>query len=155
MKYFQLNKFDAVNGEGVRVSLFISGCMLNCDGCFNKIAQNFNYGEHFTDEVFDEMMSMLAHPDVDGLSILGGEPLAPQNIGQVLAMCRKVKQHLPDKTIWLWTGYIVDDIKLSCPELFNYIDTIVDGPYVKELYSSKIQYRGSSNQRVINVKTIV
>ena len=143
MNYFKLNLADTVNGKGVRVSLFVSGCTNNCEGCFAKETHNFKYGEKFTDETMNKILEGLSKDYIQGLSILGGDPLAPQNY-VVRAICKKVKEHYPDKTIYIWTGYLFEEIDKN---ILMYIDGVVDGKFEKDKYSPELIGRGSSNQR--------
>ena len=150
MRYNTIRQLDIANGPGCRVSLFVQGCSFNCPGCFNTVARDFNGGKEFTDQTL-ELLLKLAEPDhISGLSILGGEPLHPQNRPTVLDLARKFKKEYPDKTVWIWTGYlweeIVDDLKGS------EIDVVVDGLFKEELKDLRLRYRGSSNQRIIDAR---
>lgn len=148
MYYFDLKKADVVNGKGVRVSLFVSGCTHNCKGCFAKREQNFKYGKEFTEETVKEIINELRRPFIAGLSILGGDPLADKNFNCVLELCKKVKKEFPEKTIYVWTGYILSDIINSYKgEILKYIDGIVDGKFEIDKYSDILIGRGSSNQK--------
>lgn len=150
MHYATIKPLDIANGPGVRVSLFVSGCRNRCKGCFQPETWSFTYGQKFTEETFDELEEALVHPSVAGLSILGGDPMEPENRSTVLAICQLVSLYYPTKTIWLWTGYKYEDVKdLS---VLRYIDVLVDGPFVEELKDLRLAYCGSSNQRVIDVK---
>lgn len=149
MRYNTIRQLDIANGPGCRVSLFVQGCSFNCPGCFNTVARDFNGGKEFTDQTV-KLLLELAKPDhISGLSILGGEPLHPQNRFTVLDLVQKFKKEYPDKTVWIWTGYlweeIVDDLKGS------EVDVVVDGLFKEELKDLRLKYRGSSNQRVIDV----
>ena len=150
MKYTQLNKFDTMNGEGVRVSLFVSGCTLNCKGCFNKDAQNFSHGDHFNNETLQLMLKMLDHEFIDGLSILGGDPFEPKTIDEVCGIIRLVKRTMPSKTIWVWTGRLLEDIQKTNSEILKYIDVLIDGPFIQELKDSSCTFYGSTNQRLLH-----
>jgi anaerobic ribonucleoside-triphosphate reductase activating protein len=149
MNYTQLNKFDTMNGDGIRVSLFVAGCTLNCKGCFNKEAQNFKSGHLYDDTVELNIMKLLDNEYIDGISILGGDPLMPQNYPTVLNLVTKIKQSYPEKTIWLWTGRTLNEAMEQYSEIFDYIDVVIDGPFVQELYDSELRYRGSKNQRIL------
>lgn len=149
MHYAGLIKHDASNGPGFRTSLFVSGCRRGCKGCFSKEAWDFNYGKEFSMVTLMELDGALDDPNVAGLSILGGDPMEPENIEMVEAICRFIKWQHPDKTIWLWTGLQWGDI-CELPVL-QYIDVLVDGPFVQELKDLRLKWRGSSNQRVIDV----
>lgn len=148
MNYIGLNKYDTANGPGIRVSLFVSGCTLRCKGCFNPESWNFKAGKEFTDDTLKLLCSYLDKDYISGLSILGGDPLEPENIDTVTALCKTVKHFYPNKTIWLWTGRYYDTIK-DLP-IMKYIDTIVDGPYEENLAIDFIYY-GSSNQNIIRL----
>ena len=160
MNYAEIKNFDIANGEGVRVSLFVSGCTHHCKNCFNKETWSFDYGEPFTGEVEDKIIAELAPSYINGLSLLGGEPFEPQNQQGLIPLLRRVKTELPDKNIWCYTGYLFDkdllgESRARCEytdEMLSYIDVLVDGEFVQELYSITLQFRGSSNQRIIDVK---
>lgn len=148
MHYAAINKCDIANGPGVRISLFVSGCRRRCKGCFNKEAWDFNYGQKFTWETLNELERLLNDPNIEGLSILGGDPMEPENRIEVMAICGYLK-HKCGKSIWMWTGFSWENIK-DLPVL-KYVDTLVDGPFVESLKDLRLPYCGSSNQRVINV----
>lgn len=160
MNYGEIKNFDIANGEGVRVSLFVSGCTHHCKNCFNKETWAFDYGKPFTKETEDKIITELAPSYINGLSLLGGEPFEPANQQGLLPLLRRIKQELPDKNIWCYTGYLFDKELLSksrarcefTDEMLSYIDVLVDGEFVQELYSITLQFRGSSNQRIIDVK---
>ena len=149
MNYADLRPIDISNGPGVRVSLFVSGCRLHCPGCFNKEAWNFNYGKKFTYEAFQELMTALDNANVQGLSILGGDPLEPENIPVVTDICKTVRAWRPDRDIWLWSGRQWEDVK-DLP-LFWDVDVLVDGPFVEAEKDLRLAWRGSANQRVIDI----
>jgi anaerobic ribonucleoside-triphosphate reductase activating protein len=141
---------DISNGPGVRVSIFVQGCTFNCPGCFNPVAKDFEGGKEFTEQTV-ELILELAKPDyIRGISILGGEPLHPRNRSEVLKLTRKFKEVYPEKDIWLWTGYQIEEVFEDLID--SEIDVIVDGRFVEELKDLRLKYRGSSNQRVINFK---
>ena len=151
MRYNKIRKMDISNGPGIRVSIFMQGCTFNCKNCFNKETHDFNGGKEFTDEVIDKVIE-LAKPDyIVGLSILGGEPLHPKNIEGTTKLAKKFKSIYPDKNIWVWTGFLFDK-NLNNFGILNYIDVLVDGVYKDELHDFTLKYRGSSNQRVIDIK---
>ena len=152
MHYAAINPLDMANGPGWRVSLFVSGCRNRCEGCFNPEAWDFEYGEKFTWETVHEIERLLDNPNVEGLSILGGDPLEPENREWVETLCAYIKHNLPNKTIWVWTGYDFIEDGLIDILLMNYIDVLVDGRFEKDLKDLRLKYRGSSNQRVIDVK---
>ena len=150
MRYGKINKTDVANGPGVRVSLFVSGCRNQCKGCFNSETWSFDYGEAFTLRTIDEILKALDKPYISGLSILGGEPFEPENIIGVFELCRQVKKKYPDKTIWIYTGYLYEDFK-DLP-IMEYIDVLVDGPFIEALKDILLKFKGSSNQRIIDVQ---
>lgn len=151
MNYAKINRCDLANGAGVRVSLFVSGCCHHCKGCFNQAAWDYDYGEPFTDKSFAKIITEAESKHIKGLSVLGGEPLDERNRDCVLNICKDFNTIFRgDKDIWLYTGYVYDDIK-DLP-VMQYIDVLVDGPYVEELRDLSLPFRGSSNQRIIDVK---
>lgn len=149
MNYSSIRQLDIANGPGCRVSIFISGCEHRCKNCFNPETWNFNYGKAFTDQTMEALLELLKPEHISGLSILGGEPLHPQNREGVLDIVRKVKSVYPSKSIWLWTGYLWEEV--SNDLIGSGVDVVVDGKFVEELKDLRLKYRGSSNQRVINV----
>lgn len=150
MNYNVIRQLDIANGPGCRVSLFVQGCTFNCPGCFNTVARDFEGGKEFTDQTMDLLLE-LAKPDhISGLSILGGEPLHPRNRADVLVLVKKFKEVYPNKTVWLWTGYLWEEVASDLVD--SGIDVVVDGRFVEELKDLRLKYRGSSNQRVINVQ---
>lgn len=160
MNYATIKYYDIANGEGVRTSLFVSGCRHYCKDCFNSIAWDFKYGDPFTEDVQNEIIESLKDEHIKGLSILGGEPLEPENQKELLPFLKKVKKEVPLKDIWCWTGFTLDDeilgesrAKLDITnELLSYIDVLVDGRFDYTKKDLGLQFRGSSNQRVINLK---
>lgn len=159
MNYATIKNCDIANGPGVRVSLFVSGCTHRCPGCFNEIAWDFEYGEPFTDQTIDTIIEMLRPAYIRGLTLLGGEPFEPQNQPSVLKLVRRVRRELPEKTIWGFSGYLYDkDIlpgKLGDPavtrELLEHLDVLVDGPFIQAKKNLSLRFRGSENQRLIDV----
>jgi anaerobic ribonucleoside-triphosphate reductase activating protein len=160
LNYAVIKKFDIANGPGVRVSLFVSGCRHKCKNCFNSEAWDFNYGQPFTDETVDEIVEALDKDYIEGFSLLGGEPFEPENQAGIYKVLKAIKEKLPNKTVWCYTGFdyekqlingLVGDkeLTLKCLEL---IDVLVDGKFVEELKSPALLFRGSSNQRIIDVK---
>lgn len=160
MNYADIKVADVANGEGVRVSLFVSGCNHHCKGCFNPQAWSFDYGNKFTEEEEEKIMKQLDNPYVSGLSILGGEPLEYENQKGLLPLVKKVKEKYPEKNIWCYTGYTFDNDVVSnmfenwpeTKELVSYIDVIVDGKFDESKKDLNLKFRGSSNQRVIDVQ---
>jgi len=155
MKYSAVIKADIANGTGFRVSIFVSGCARNCPGCFNPEAQNPDYGKPFDDEAKQKIFKELEHKWCRGLTFLGGEPLSKlsDNRATVIAFAKEVKEKFPDKDIWLWSGYLLEEIQAdeSMREILKYVDVIVDGPFIEELKDRSLAFRGSSNQRIVHV----
>ena len=158
MNYAEIKNFDIANGLGIRVSLFVSGCTHRCKNCFNSIAWDFNYGKLFTKEVEDSIIEMLSKPSVSGLTLLGGEPMEPVNQEGLIGFLRRVKKEVPNKNIWCYTGYTLEKDLLTgrahtsiTDEILSYIDVLVDGKFVEELKSLMLKFRGSSNQRLIDL----
>lgn len=151
MRYNKIRKMDVSNGEGIRVSIFMQGCVFNCKGCFNPETHDFNGGKEFTDETIDRVIELCSKEYIVGLSILGGEPLHPKNIDGTTKLAKKFKEVYPNKTIWVWSGFLFDR-DLKDKEVLNYIDVLIDGQYNCDLYSPRLKWKGSSNQRVIDVQ---
>ena len=159
MNYADIKRIDTANGEGVRVSVFVSGCNHHCEGCFNQCAWDFNYGNKFTDIEINKVLEYLDHDYIKGLSLLGGEPLEPCNQEGLLPLVRKVKERFPDKDIWCYTGFdfekdvvgIMAKENQTSNELIKYFDVVVDGKFELAKKDLKLRFRGSSNQRIINV----
>lgn len=149
MNYGRINKTDIANGPGVRVSLFVSGCRNRCKGCFQPETWNFNYGKVFKFGTLCEIEDALDNEYIDGLTILGGDPFEPENIETVTVICETIKKYYPKKSIWIYTGYLYEDLKNR--EVMRYIDVLVDGPFIEELKDISLQFRGSSNQRIVDV----
>ena len=151
MRYNKIRKMDISNGPGVRVSIFMQGCTFNCKNCFNPETHDFNGGHEFTDEVIDRILELCKKEYIVGLSILGGEPMHPKNIEGTCKLAKAFKKEFPDKNIWVWSGFLFDrDLKEK--EVLKYIDVLVDGQYKDELHNPTLKWKGSSNQRVIDVK---
>ena len=159
MNYATIKNCDIANGPGVRVSLFVSGCTHRCEGCFNQEAWDFHFGKPFTQETIDRILAMLAPGYIRGLTLLGGEPFEPENQGPIVELLRQVKATYPEKSVWAFSGYLFDrDIlpgKLGDPaitrEYLGYLDVLVDGPFVEAKKDLALRFRGSSNQRLIDV----
>ena len=160
MYYGEIKKTDIANGEGVRVSLFVSGCTHCCEGCFNPETWNFCYGSEFTQETEKEILNALSPDFINGLTLLGGEPFEPQNQRTLVPFLKKVREQYPHKNIWCYTGYLFDeellkDSRARCEvtdEMLSMIDVLVDGEFRQELKNITLKFRGSENQRIINVK---
>lgn len=151
MNYQQIKPFDLNNGKGIRVTIWVSGCALKCKGCFNSDAQDPNSGELYTEDVENKLIKYLSENYIDGLTILGGDPLFPGNIGTVTELCKKIKDLFGSKkTIWAYTGYVWENIKNL--EMFKYIDVLIDGPFIEERKNLELKFCGSDNQRIINVQ---
>ena len=157
MNYANIKYFDIADGEGVRTSLFVSGCRRGCKNCFNSVAWDFAAGEPFDRAVEDKIIESLDHPFIDGLTILGGEPMEPENQAGLVEFVERVRAAYPagsGKTIWCFTGYKYENL-LKNPKqlaLLQQIDVLVDGPFIKDLRDEDLFFRGSSNQRIINVR---
>lgn len=162
MHYATIKWTDIANGEGVRISLFVSGCTHRCKNCFNEIAWDFHYGNPFDDAVAESIIKELAEPYIAGLSLLGGEPLEPQNQTALYPFIKEVKRRYPNKTIWCYTGFVLDEKSgelceksKNTPytkELISMFDVLVDGPFVEEFKDIRLKFRGSANQRIIDVQ---
>ena len=156
MNYAAIKNCDIANGPGVRVSLFVSGCTHRCPGCFNEVAWDFDYGHPFTQETVESILDMLRPSYIRGLTLLGGEPFEPRNQGAVVDLLRQVKKQYPEKSIWAFTGFLFDRDILSgklgdTEEYLSYLDVLVDGPFVQEKKNLSLRFRGSENQRIIDV----
>ena len=162
MNYATIKNCDIANGPGVRVSLFVSGCTHRCKGCFNEVAWDFDYGEPFTQQTVDGILDMLAPDYVKGITLLGGEPFEPENQESIYKVLKAIKEKCPQKTVWCYSGFLFEellsgtvgdkDLVFKCLEL---IDVLVDGKFVEALKSPSLLFRGSSNQRIIDVKKSV
>ena len=150
MNYNKIRKMDISNGPGVRVSVFFQGCAFHCKNCFNKETWDFEAGNSFGDEQIEEIIKLAEPEHISGLSILGGEPMHPKNIENTTKLVKRFKKSYPNKTIWAWSGFLFDDY-LKDKEVVNYLDVLVDGQFVDELRDPRLKWRGSANQRVINV----
>ena len=159
MNYASIKDCDIANGPGVRVTLFVSGCTHHCKGCFNQEAWDFNYGQPFTQETIDQILNILKPSYVRGLTLLGGEPFEPQNQGPIVELLRQIKAVYPEKSIWAFSGFLFDRDILSgrlgdwetTKEYLSYLDVLVDGPFVEAKRDLMLRFRGSSNQRLIDV----
>ncbi|HCY44081.1 MAG TPA: anaerobic ribonucleoside-triphosphate reductase activating protein [Firmicutes bacterium] len=150
MRYNKIRKMDISNGPGIRVSIFMQGCSFHCKDCFNNETWDFKAGKEFNDEVINKVLDLASLPHIVGLSILGGEPMHPNNREGTIKLAKAFKKRYPDKDIWVWSGYLFDELKDI--EGLSYIDTLVDGRFVLEQANPTLKFRGSSNQRVIDVK---
>ncbi|MEE1354561.1 anaerobic ribonucleoside-triphosphate reductase activating protein [Absicoccus porci] len=160
MYYGNIKKYDIANGEGVRISLFVSGCTNHCKNCFQPETWDFAYGKPYTKETEAEILDFLKNDFCKGLSLLGGDPFEFSNQEELVKLCKKAKELYPNKDIWAWTGFILDQDLLDggrrhgpmTDELLSYIDVLVDGPFVEEKKNIQLAFRGSENQRVIDLK---
>ncbi|MDO4537554.1 MAG: anaerobic ribonucleoside-triphosphate reductase activating protein [Coriobacteriales bacterium] len=161
MNYAEIKKCDIANGAGVRTSLFVSGCRHRCPNCFNALAWDFMAGQPFDEKVEQELLDSLAPDYVDGLSILGGEPLEPENQEVLAPFLERVREAYPTKSIWMWTGFTWEELMEAkgrsatpfVPRILNCLDVLVDGPFIEAQKDLLLRFRGSSNQRIINVRT--
>ena len=157
MNYATIKNCDIANGPGVRVSLFVSGCTHRCPGCFNEEAWDFAYGQPFTDQTIESILDMLRPSYIRGLTLLGGEPFDPRNQADVVRLLRRIREELPEKSIWAFSGYLFEKDMLSgrigdLSEYLSYLDVLVDGPFVQAKKNLGLRFRGSENQRIIDVK---
>ena len=153
MNYLTITHDDMLNGDGLRVVLWVAGCRCHCEGCQNAYSWNFNEGIKFDEAARQEIFEELKKDYISGITLTGGHPLEPENYPEVLQLCKDIKAQFPNKTIWLYTGYSF--LELYChkvAKILSYIDVLVDGKYDKELRDINLKWRGSSNQRVIDVK---
>lgn len=156
MHYGNIKYNDIANGDGVRTALFVSGCRVGCKGCFNRETWDFEYGQEVTDEIVSQIVESLEPSYIRGLTVLGGEPMEPENQEGILPILRLVKERYANKTIWLYTGYLLDQDLVAggrkhtvyTDELLSLVDVVVDGPFVRELKDVGLRFRGSSNQRI-------
>ena len=158
MHYANIKNNDIANGPGIRVSLFVSGCTHRCKGCFNEVAWDFDYGKPFTEETIAQILEMLRPAHIKGLTLLGGEPFEPQNQGPIVLLLRQVKEMYPQKSIWSFSGYVFEKIISGTlgdweitEEFLSYLDVLVDGPFVEEKKNLNLRFRGSDNQRLLDV----
>lgn len=158
MNYATIKPIDIANGTGCRVSLFVSGCPHHCKGCFNEVTWSYEYGEPFTKEIEDKIINLLKPDYISGLSLLGGEPATIPHILDLRNLIKRAKKLYPEKDIWMYSGYLYEDIvkmAKSCPQYFDVvkdIDILIDGRFVEELKNITLKFRGSSNQRIIELK---
>ena len=150
MNYAGIKKVDIANGPGVRVSLFVSGCRNHCPRCFNPETWDFSYGEPFTEKTEEELIKALRPSWIQGLSILGGDPMEQENQTALLPLLRRVKEELPEKDIWLYTGYRLESVSSS--PLLKLVDVVVDGPFIEADKDISLAFRGSRNQRIIDLR---
>lgn len=156
MRYATMREMDISNGEGIGVSLFVQGCHFHCEDCFNSELWDFNGGKEWNEEATQRFLNLIDKPHISRVSILGGEPLAPENIADVISLLYKIVDRFPDKKIWLYTGYTLEDIftqkSLMIQKIaVSLVSVVVDGPYKKELRDPSLAWKGSSNQRVVDI----
>lgn len=154
MNYAQIRKYDIANGPGVRTTIFLTGCTLNCKNCFNKEYQNFNFGKVFDEKAFDEIIDCLNDDNIRGLSVLGGEPF--DNLAGLNDLIKNVRER-SEKDIWVYSGYTFEELvqKDGAMDVLKNIDVLVDGRFVEDLKDLKLKFRGSSNQRIIDMKRTI
>ena len=160
MHYGMIKEYDIANGEGIRITLFVSGCTNHCKGCFQPDTWDFSYGKEYTPEVEEHILRWLDQPLTDGLTLLGGEPFEPENQQVLAGLARRLKKEHPDKTIWCFTGFVYDRDLLPgqrkhtgvTDEFLSLIDVLVDGPFILERRNLALTFRGSENQRVLDMK---
>ena len=153
MRYNKIRRTDISNGPGIRVSIFMQGCTFKCKGCFNPETHDFKGGHEFNDDTINKIITLASPNHIKGLSILGGEPMHPKNIEGTLKLVKEFKNKYPKKDVWVWTGFNYEDLSLKHD--LSDIDILVDGQYKMELYNPTLKYRGSSNQRVIDIKKTI
>ncbi len=159
MNYANIKTYSIENGTGVRVSLFVSGCTHHCKDCFNEQAWDFGYGEPFTEETEDAVIEALTPDYMAGITLLGGEPMEPVNQRGLLPLLKRIRKELPQKTVWAYTGYVYEDLleggRAHCEvteELLSLCNILVDGPFIAEKKNISLRFRGSENQRIIDLK---
>ena len=151
MKYNCIRKMDIADGPGVRVSIFMQGCSFHCKNCFNSETWDFNGGKDFTDDTITKVLDLCGNNYINGLSILGGEPMHPSNIEGTTKLAKAFKEKYPNKSLWIWSGFLFDK-DLKDKEVLKYTDVLVDGQYNDDLHNPTLKWKGSSNQRVIDVQ---
>lgn len=152
MYYGNIKKTDIANGTGVRVSLFVSGCRRHCKDCFNSETWDFCFGKEFTEDAMNEIITALDKEYIKGFSLLGGEPFEKENREAVQYILKNIKEHFPYKTVWCYSGFTFEELVGECEDILKYIDVLVDGPFVSEKKNLKLKFRGSENQRIVNVR---
>ena len=159
MHYGTIKPNDIADGPGVRVALYVSGCRIHCPGCHNPESQNFEYGKEYTSETEEEILQALAPSHIAGFSLLGGEPFEEENQAVLAGLLRRIKEAYPEKTIWAYTGYLLSDLEEGgkkhtefTDEMLSNIDVLVDGPFIEEQKNISLSFRGSENQRIIEIE---
>lgn len=158
MHYGEIKKTDIANGVGVRVSLFVSGCRHHCPDCFNEMTWDFDYGKEYTEETENEVVKLVSRPYIRGITLIGGEPMEKENQPYLLKLAKRIKKELPQKDIWCYTGFTFEELKGNSrarteyvDELLSYIDVLVDGRFMKDKKNLSLRFRGSENQRIIDL----
>ena len=159
MHYGEIKKTDIANGVGVRVSLFVSGCRHHCPDCFNEMTWDFDYGKEYTQQTEDEVVKLVSRPYIRGITLIGGEPMEKENQPHLLKLVKRIKKELPQKDIWCYTGFTLEELKGKSrarseyvDEFLSYIDVLVDGRFMKEKKNLSLRFRGSENQRLIDLQ---
>ena len=159
MNFCNIKRVDVANGTGIRLTLFVSGCTNHCKGCFQPETWDFNYGQLWTKETEDNLIKELSKPHYKGLTLLGGEPFEPQNQVELVKLLRRVRSELPNKDVWCFTGFLYENLVKDdyqkrtdvTDEMLSMIDVLVDGPFIESMKNLNLKFRGSENQRVINL----
>ena len=152
MNVLKIDNWDDKNGEGARMTIFVAGCSFKCKGCFNHKSWSYLSGEECTDKLINDTFNLFDanRKYLSGLSILGGEPLAPRNFQRVIEICQIFKARFPEKNIWLWSGYVIEELQnLPQAEILKIIDVLIDGQFIANLHDNSLKFRGSSNQRIL------
>ena len=159
MHYGEIKKTDIANGVGVRVSLFVSGCRHHCPDCFNEMTWDFDYGKEYTQQTEDEVVKLVSRPYIRGITLIGGEPMEKENQPHLLKLVKRIKKELPQKDIWCYTGFTLEELKGKSrarseyvDEFLSYIDVLVDGRFMKDKKNLSLRFRGSENQRIIDIQ---
>ena len=151
MHYANIKHYDIADGVGVRTTLFVSGCRLHCPGCFNAVAWDFNYGKIFDDEVATKIIESTQSENITGITLLGGEPTEPENQEALIPFLKRFRKEAPDKDVWMFSGRLWEELIKTSKELLSLVDVLVDGPYIADLHDPLLRFRGSENQRIIDV----
>ena len=152
MHYAQIREIDVANGEGIRVSLYKQGCHIHCPGCFNEETWDFNKGKPFTQKEVDVLVNLINKHHIKGFTLLGGEPMSPENKDVIDDLLRQIHERCPGKDIWVYSSYTWEVLLERRPEALAYMDILVDGPFIEDLKYASLKFRGSSNQRIIDVQ---
>ena len=155
MNYTLMRSMDIANGEGIGTALFVSGCPFHCEGCFNPETWDYRYGKEFTQKTLNSLIEATDKPYISRVSILGGEPLAPANLGTVSLIIESLKKHFPEKRIWVYSGYTYESLNENQLRAISKADILVDGQFMKEKRDLNLKFRGSSNQRIIDIQKTI